>query len=93
MFRYLGEKIPMSDTDTDVYAVKFGLFLHSVCVFFPIDVTVIQDTVFVHLHAYINAKYIFQLHNVTTANDHANIRPIRTGIKRIDRVVHANDQT
>ena len=55
MFRYLGEKIPMSDTDT---AVKFGLFLHSVCVFVPTDVTAIQDTVFVHLHAYINAKYI-----------------------------------
>ena len=54
------------------------------CVFFLIDVTAIQDTVFVHFHAYINAKYILQLHSVITANDRANIRPIQTGIKRVD---------
>ena len=54
--------------------------------FFPTDVTAtsIQDTVFVNLHAHINAKYILQLHSVITANDRANIMPIQTGIKCID---------
>ena len=65
-------------------AVKSGLFFHSVCVFFPTDVTAIQDTVFVHLHAYINAKYILQLRNIIIANNHANVRPTWTGVKHID---------
>jgi len=53
-------------------------------VLFLIYVTAIQDTVFVHLHAYINAKYILQLHNVIIANNRANVRPIWTVVKRID---------
>jgi len=65
-------------------AVNFGLFLHSVCALFPIDVTGIQDSVFVHLHAYINAKYSLQLHSIIIASDRANVRSIRTGVKRVD---------
>jgi len=30
MFRYLGEKIPMSDTDSDVYRCEVWCILHSV---------------------------------------------------------------
>ena len=52
MFRYLGEKIPVSDTDSDVYHICN--------------------------HAYMNAKYII------ITNDCANVRPVWTGIKRID---------
>ena len=51
MFRYLGEKIPMSDTDTDIYHCEVLVYLCIVYVcFFPIDVTAIQDTVFICMH-------------------------------------------
>jgi len=76
----------MSDTDSDVYRFEVWFifaYYEYVCLF-PTDVTGIQDTVFVHLHAYINAEYVLQLRSVIIANDHANIRPIRTGIKRVD---------
>jgi len=43
-----------------------------------------QHTMVVHLHAYINGKYIFQLHNIIIANDRANVRHIQSGIKRVD---------
>jgi len=61
-------------------------------VLFPIDVNAINriiNIVFVRLHPHINAKYILQLHNkcIIIINDHANIRPIRTGIKCIDRPI------
>jgi len=36
------------------------------------------------LHTYINAKYILQLHNIIFAHDHVNLRPMLTGIKRVD---------
>ena len=54
MFRSLGEKIPMSDTDSDVYCCEvWYIFAQCISVLFClIYVTAIQDTVFVHLHAY-----------------------------------------
>ena len=45
MFRYLGEKILMSDTDTDVYHCEFWFIFCTVyvCVFLvPIDITAIK---------------------------------------------------
>ena len=43
-----------------------------------------QHTMFVHLHAYINAKHSLQVHNITIANDRVNVRPIQTRIKGVD---------
>ena len=45
MFQYLGEKVSMSDTDTDVYHCEFWLIFYTVYVcfvLFPIDVTAIK---------------------------------------------------
>jgi len=43
-------------------------FTDNVCfVLFPIDVTAIKH-IFVHLHAYLSAKYILQLNNIIIAN-------------------------
>jgi len=45
MFHYLGEKILVSDTDTDVYRCEFWFIFCTMCVcsvLFPTDVTAVK---------------------------------------------------
>jgi len=94
MFRYLGEKIPTSENNSDLYRCEVWFIfctVYAYFVLFPTGVIAIQDNMFVHLHAYINAKYIVQLHNIMIANDRANVRLIQIGVKCIDWPITEHD--